>query len=221
MRKGLSNHWYRDGNTAIEACPVYRSTEAYLNYIEASAIETDGQSIDADAEKYWGDLRERAGLPRDYKVTVNNTNLDKESDFAVYSHGQKVTPLMYSIRRERRCELVEEGFRMNDLRRWRALDQVKNFWPEGVNLWESELKDMYKDKKTNKSLLVSDESSNANVSNPATGKYLSPYKIVKENNLMYASGYSWCDAHYLSPISIRHFRITSSGNDLTLSLIHI
>lgn len=223
MRKGLSNHWYRDGNTAIEGSPVYRSTEAYLNYIEASALETDGRSIDADAEKYWGDLRERAGLPRDYRITVSSTELDKESDFAVYSHGEKVTPLMYCIRRERRCELMEEGFRMNDLRRWRALDQVKGkkFWPEGVNLWESELKDMYKDSKTQKSLLISDESSNANVSSyTATGKYLSPYRIVKVNNLMYESGYSWCEAHYLTPISIKHFRITSSGDDLSTSTIY-
>lgn len=221
LRKGLSDNWYRDGNTAIEGCPIYRATEAYLNYIEASAIETDGQSIDANAQKYWGDLRERAGLPRDYMVTVNSTDLSKESDWAVYSHGQKVTSLMYNIRRERRCELIEEGFRMNDLRRWRALDQVKNFWPEGVNLWESELKDMYNDKATGKTQLIGDESASANVSSyEHSGKYLSPYRILKANNLMYDAGYSWCEAHYLSPVSIKHFRITSSSDDLSASTIY-
>ena len=52
---------------------------------------------------------------------------------------------MYNIRRERRCELIEEGMRMADLKRWRALDQLdyKNFPNEayrvsGMNLWESE-----------------------------------------------------------------------------------
>ena len=52
---------------------------------------------------------------------------------------------MYNIRRERRCELIEEGMRMADLKRWRALDQLdyQNFPNEayrvsGMNLWESE-----------------------------------------------------------------------------------
>ena len=39
VRKGLSDHWYRDGNTAIEGCPVYRAAEAYLNYIEADCMD--------------------------------------------------------------------------------------------------------------------------------------------------------------------------------------
>lgn len=37
---------------------------------------------------------------------------------------------------------------------------------------------------------------------------------------MYESGYSWCEAHYLTPISIKHFRITSSGGDLSTSTIY-
>lgn len=52
---------------------------------------------------------------------------------------------MYNIRRERRCELIEESMRMFDLKRWRALDQLDytNFPTEayrvsGMNLWESE-----------------------------------------------------------------------------------
>lgn len=136
IRKGLSGNWYRDGNTCIEGCPVYRVAEAYLNYIEADCMEHGGTSIGTDAAKYWGDLRERAGLPRDYTITVNSTDLTKESDWAVYSAGQPVSALLYNIRRERRCELMEEGFRMTDLRRWMALDQVKKFVIQGVNLWD-------------------------------------------------------------------------------------
>ena len=37
------------------------------------------------------------------------------------------------IRRERRVELVSEGFRMADLKRWRALDQVKDVHVQGFN----------------------------------------------------------------------------------------
>lgn len=222
VRKGLSDNWYRDGNTAIEGCPVYRVAEAYLNYIEADCIEHNGTSIGSEAAGYWGDLRERAGLPRDYTVTVDNTDLARELDWAVYSGGNQVSPLLYNIRRERRCELVAEGLRMMDLKRWRALDKVQHFVIEGVNLWESDLKDKYM--KDGQNLLVQEgtEGKTSNVSSYVnSGKYLCPYRAVKTNNLMYDAGYSWCEAHYLNPIAITHFRITASNpNDLSTSIIY-
>lgn len=222
IRKGLSDNWYRDGNTAIEGCPVYRVAEAYLNYIEADCMERGGTSIGTDAQNYWGDLRERAGLPRDYMITVNSTDLSKESDWAVYSAGEQVSPLLYNIRRERRCELVEEGFRMYDLRRWRALDQVKNFVIQGVNLWESDLQDMYM--KDGRNLLVQEgmEGATSNVSSYVnSGKYLCPYRSIKTNNLMYDAGYSWCEAHYLTPLAVKHFKITATDpSDLSTSILY-
>ena len=222
VRKGLSGNWYRDGNTAIEGCPVYRVAEAYLNYIEADCMEHNGTSIGSEAAGYWGDLRERAGLPRDYTVTVNNTDLSKELDWAAYSAGKQVSPLLYNIRRERRCELLAEGLRMLDLKRWRALDQVKHFVIQGVNIWESDLKDQYM--QDGKNLLVQEgtEGQTSNVSSYVnSGKYLCPYRTVKTNNLMYDAGFSWCEAHYLNPIAITHFRITASNpNDLNTSIIY-
>lgn len=222
VRKGLSDNWYRDGNTAIEGCPVYRVAEAYLNYIEADCMEHNGTSIGSEATGYWGDLRERAGLPRDYMVTVNSTDLSKENDWAVYSAGKQVSSLLYNIRRERRCELVAEGLRMIDLKRWRALDQVKKVVIQGANLWESDLKDKYM--ADGKNLLVQ-EGTEGQVSNVSSyvnsGKYLCPYRATKTNNLMYDAGYSWCEAHYLSPIAITHLRITASdSNDLGTSIIY-
>lgn len=232
LRKGLSDNWYRDGNTAIEGCPVYRATEAYLNYIEADCMLNNGERISPEAAGYWGDLRERAGLPKDYQVTVSATNLDKEAenDWAVYSAGKKVSSILYNIRRERRCELIEEGFRMDDLRRWRALDQVKGFVIQGVNLWEGELKDMYPKKDSDgkpipgTTLLVEEGSTEGepNVSSHAkSGKYLCPYRTTSKNNLMYDKGYTWCEPHYLTPIGIKHFRITASNpGDLTTSTLY-
>ena len=222
VRKGLSGNWYRDGNTAIEGCPVYRVAEAYLNYIEADCIEHNGTSIGSEAAGFWGDLRERAGLPRDYNVTVDNTDLSKELDWAVYSAGKQVSPLLYNIRRERRCELVAEGLRMMDLKRWRALDQVQHFVIQGVNLWESDLKDKYMQDGENLLVQEGTEGQTSNVSSYAnSGKYLCPYRAVKTNNLMYDAGYSWCEAHYLNPIAVTHFRITASNpNDLSTSVIY-
>ena len=153
---------------------------------------------------------------------MNNTDLSKELDWAAYSAGKQVSPLLYNIRRERRCELLAEGLRMLDLKRWRALDQVKHFVIQGVNIWESDLKDQYM--QDGKNLLVQEgtEGQTSNVSSYVNrGKYLCPYRTVKTNNLMYDAGYSWCEAHYLNPIAITHFRITTSNpNDLNTSIIY-
>lgn len=216
LRKGLSDNWYRDGDTSIEGCPIFRAAEAYLNYMEASCIENGGNSIDNKAATYWKAIRDRAQLP-DYQITIDATELSKESDWAVYSGGVQVSKLLYCIRRERRCELMEEGFRMNDLKRWRALDQLKNYQIEGVNLWGSNLKNMYpvlgaNGQPTGASRLIPEGMPNANVSNPQNSDYLRPYQIVKSGNLAY-DGYNWCDAHYLNPISMQHFRITATNPD--------
>lgn len=222
LRKGLCDTYYKAGdNTSIEGCPIFRAAEAYLNYIEASCIENGGNSIDSKAAGYWKAIRDRAKLPN-YQITVDATDLTKESDWGVYSGGNMVSKLLYSIRRERRCEMIQEGLRMMDLRRWRALDQVKNYQVEGVNLWESELKDSYIDEKTSKDkLLQQGLSDTPNISGYAlSGKYIRPYQIVKKNNLAW-DGYSWCDAHYLTPIAINHFRITAANpDDLTTSGIY-
>ncbi|WP_430811001.1 MULTISPECIES: RagB/SusD family nutrient uptake outer membrane protein [unclassified Carboxylicivirga] len=203
LRKGLSNNWSRDWNENSEGSPIFRAAEAYLNYIEASCIENGGNSIDGKAAAYWNTIRERAGIDASYETTVGATDLNQESDWAVYSAGQQVSALMYNIRRERRVEFMQEGLRMDDLKRWRALDQVQNWMPEGFNLWESGIHEGY-DK------LVADGSDVANVSSPERSTYLRPYEIInKSANLMYGVGYNWTAAHYLNPISIVHFRNTA------------
>lgn len=221
VRKGLSNNWSRDWDVSAEGSPIFRAAEAYLNYIEASCMENGGNSIDSKAEGYWKMIRERAGLPGDYKITVNATDLSKESDWAVYSAKQQVSALLYSIRRERRCEMVAEGLRMFDLKRWRALDRINGWQPEGINLWESGLYEKYVNDK-GESTLTADGTDKANVSSPELSTYLRPYEIAnKATNLLYGKGYIWCEAHYLNPISIIHFRNTSSTpTDLSTSVIY-
>lgn len=208
LRKGLSNNWTAGWNQSGEGCPIFRAAEAYLNYMEASCMENNGNNIDAKAQTYWSQLRERAGLPGNYQETVNATDLNKENDWAVYSNGQMISTLLYNIRRERRCELIQEGMRMADLKRWRALDQLNATWqPEGINFWDSELYKKYEERGIS---LISDGSDLATVSSPERSTYLRPYEIMSTtSNLMYGKGYDWCEAHYLNPISIIHFRNTA------------
>ena len=221
VRKGLGNIWVRDWDQGSAGSPIFRAVEASLNYIEASCMEQGGNQIDSKAEGYWKKIRERAGLSGDYKITVDATDLSKESDWAVYSAGKQVSPLLYNIRRERRCELIAEGLRMYDLKRWRALDQVRNWQPEGINLWESKLSEQYVDDKGNPTL-VGDGTDKSNVSSPSLSTYLRPYEIVnKATNLMYGKGYNWCEAHYLNPIAVKHFRLTASNpGDVSTSVMY-
>lgn len=98
----------------------------------------DGR-LDAKAVEYWKQIRRRAGVSDDLDKTINATDLDKENDWAKYSGSQLISPTLFNIRRERRTELMSEGLRMNDLKRWRALDMVKNYHIEGFNLWGGEI----------------------------------------------------------------------------------
>ena len=109
------------------AAVIFRAAEAYLIYIEASYL--DKNSIDGDADRYWKALRERAGVDTDYNKTIAATNMAQEAlyDWGAYSANTLVDPTLYNIRRERRCEFIGEGRRLDDLLRWRALDQVKGF----------------------------------------------------------------------------------------------
>ncbi|MGL6178360.1 MAG: RagB/SusD family nutrient uptake outer membrane protein [Tannerellaceae bacterium] len=200
-------------------CIVFRAAEAYLNYIEASYVKNG--SLDAKATEYWKALRSRAGVSDDLNKTIAATDLSKEGDWAKYSGTSLVDPTLFNIRRERRNEFMSEGFRYDDLIRWRALDMVKNYQIEGFNLWESTYANQYVDDE-GKSEFIEEGTSDkqGNISNRKNSKYVRPNQIIKVNNKVY-DGYNWSTANYLEPIAIQHFLITASNpSDLTSSPIY-
>ena len=192
--------------TCTAGSPIYRVAEAYLNYMEASYLKN--KTIDGTADKYWRAIRNRAGVAEDYNVTIAATDLSKENDWGVYSAGEQVDITMFNIRRERRNEYVSEGMRMDDLKRWRSLDQVKNYVIEGFNLWDKAYDDKAYEDKNGVSLLISDGGSKGNVSAKSLGTHLRPYQKVMANNQVY-NGYNWSKANYLSPISFRELQLAS------------
>lgn len=186
---------------------LFRSSEAYLNYIEASYLKT--KQIDADARKYWDALRKRAGINVPIETTIAATKMSVEADvnapsydWAAFSAGKPIDATLYSIRRERRSEFAGEGYRMDDLKRWRAMDQVKNYQIEGMNFWT----ELYKDEAFQN--IVADGSANSVISKRSLGVYLRPYQKVEANNDMY-KGYTFYQAHYLNPFSIDEMRLCS------------
>lgn len=179
------------GNTS--AVPLIRSAECYLAYMEASYL-LKGR-IDETAGKYWRELRKRAGVSEDYNKTIAATDLTKENDLAVWSKGQYVDATLYNIRRERRCEFIAEGQRLLDLKRWRALDMMKNYQPEGMNLWEKQWEMWGQSIKTSTA-----------VSQSGVSTYMRPLQ-VSATSVVY-DGYNFPKPHYLEPIPLEDFNLT-------------
>lgn len=204
------NNW--DGETGIH---IFRAAEAYLNYMEAY-YEYYG-NLDSKADQYWRALRRRAHIDEDYNKTIQATNMQKEAelDWAAYSGGQILNDAtLFNIRRERRNEFLSEGFRNTDLKRWRSMDQMmtKKYHIEGFKLWNTDLPNRYAAAGYN---LTYDQDPNSNVSSPSASDYLRPYEILKTNRAY--EGYGWYMAHYLNPIAMQHFMITSTEDKETYS----
>lgn len=203
---------------------VFRATESYLNYIEASYLKE--KRINTKADQYWRAIRTRAGIEPDYMVTVNATDMAQEAknDFAAYSAGQLLSDkILYNIRRERRCELMAEGMRFFDLKRWRALDRAKTnpYIIEGMKLW-GPMQNWYKNTDgTSKLIEAGTAGKTANVSKISESLYMRPYRINLASTNLVLEGYRWTPAHYLEPIAIQHFLITATNtSDLNSSVIY-
>lgn len=99
--------------------PVIRYGEVLINYAEAAAEL--GTITQDDLDKSVNKLRDRNGINMPHlqiiggKPAVNNTVYDDPK------RDPDVPSMIWEIRRERRIELMMEGFRLDDLRRWAKL----------------------------------------------------------------------------------------------------
>jgi hypothetical protein len=208
LRKGgsLNRKHYANGG-GFTAAIAFRSVEALLNYIEASYLLNG--TIDATAADYWRLIRERAGVDTDFNNTIALTDMSREAenDWGAYTAGTVISdPTLYNIRRERRSELLAEGFRYMDLRRWRSMDQLIEtpHHMEGFHLWNTPMQEWY-----NEGELTYDEGTNSTVSPPEKSEYLRPFE--RYSGQAGYNGCTWRMAHYLEPIMIKQFLLTSPG----------
>lgn len=186
----------QESGQGTSATPILRAAEAYLIYLEAY-YERHG-NLGGNCDRYWTELRRRAGVDTDYNKTIAATDLSKENDLAVCSKGIEVDKTLYNIRRERRCELLGEGMRLDDLKRWRALDKMKDYQVEGMNLWD----EMYK--------MYDNGALNGVVSPSGVSNYIRP--LQKTSTSVAYNGYNFPKPHYLEPIPISEFLLTVDGS---------
>jgi hypothetical protein len=118
-----------DFNDSDNASIIFRYAEALLNYAEAKA--ESGTITQADLDKSVNLLRSRAGMPPMLLSDINSWS-NAKWDFPGLS------PVINEIRRERRVELAVEGYRNDDLRRWRAHHLISGVNPLGAKFVQSD-----------------------------------------------------------------------------------
>lgn len=109
--------------------PLIRLAEIYLIYAEAKAEL--GTLTQNDLDKSVNKLRTRIGLP---PINMNeaNANIDPILAQKYPNINGPIAGTIYELRRERRVELACEGFRFDDVNRWKAgklfASQQKGFY---------------------------------------------------------------------------------------------
>ncbi len=95
---------------------IYRYAEVLLINAEANAeLGTCTQTV---LDKTINQLRDR--------VDMAHLTTTPVADAQPLDYGYTISNLLYEIRRERRIELIAEGFRMDDLKRWNAMKLMEN-----------------------------------------------------------------------------------------------
>lgn len=121
LKYSLDNPVHDIEDKCTNSIPIFRYAEVLLNYAEAKAVL--GVFNLADWNKTIAQLRKRVGIQN----TEMPITMDKYLKKNFYPDINSI-PLM-EIRRERAIELIMEGFRYDDLKRWKdgkLLEKVRN-----------------------------------------------------------------------------------------------
>lgn len=148
--------------------PVIRLAEVYLNYAEA-VFERNGSISDADLDKSLNKVRNRVNkaMPKLSLALVTNNGLDMRTE----------------IRRERTIELFLEGFRVDDLKRWKTAEIEMPMNVTGVK---------WKGTRWETRWLVS-------------GK--APYSLDAGGHLIFEGSRQWAEKNYLLPIPTQQIQL--------------
>ena len=105
------NRFVDEQDADIHDGPIFRMGEVLVNYAEA--MYELGKFTQNTADLTINKLRERGSVA---PLTIGNVYDDPTRDTSV-------DPILWEIRRERGIELMSEGFRFDDLRRWKKVNE--------------------------------------------------------------------------------------------------
>lgn len=149
--------------------PVIRLAEVFLNYAEA-VYERNGTISDADLDKSLNLVRNR----------VNKT-MPKLSNAFVSANG---LDMRTEIRRERTIELVCEGFRVDDLKRWKTAETEMPMNVLGIKWVGTRWQTRY--------IL------------PGGAP---PFPLDADGNIIFEGGRKWAEKNYLLPIPTQQIQL--------------
>lgn len=172
--------------------PIVRYGEVLVNYAEA-CVEL-GILSQSDLDKSINKLRARIGvnLPKLEVIGGNPAVNGKVYDDP--NRDKTVSSLIWEIRRERRSELIFEGFRLNDLRRWKKLEYADTEMNPSINLGAYIDKTKY----------TADQLKTVTINSEG---YIVPSPVASRKVL---------DKHYLEPIPLDQITLyKANGSELT------
>ncbi|MES2373347.1 MAG: RagB/SusD family nutrient uptake outer membrane protein [Bacteroidota bacterium] len=205
------NQSYSVQSFNITDAPIIRLGEVMLNYIEAAAeLANMGQySVSqADLDQTINALRKRAGyaaasrLP-DMKIISGlpaiGTTVYDDAD-----RDPSVGSFIWEVRRERRLELLYEGFRLKDLRRWRKINYTNTqLYPKkNLGAWITK-------NTVTKGLVLADI--NGNVTSAANVTTGSGYIKVSQTDRNATNGFV-LDRNYLESIPVYQIDFYNRNN---------
>lgn len=176
--KGVNPEYTQYYNGGTQGSIIYRYTEALLTFAEAKAEL--GTITQTDIDKTINVIRDRVGM---IHLDINKIVTDPKWDFP------SLSPIINEVRRERRIELASEGFRWDDMARWRAHDLIVGKRLFGVKYIGSNLQGAYKDATGNDKIIIG-----SNLFVDANG-FLDPYQKYLPNGFQFKP-----ERDYLSPV---------------------
>jgi len=116
---------------SIKGLIIFRYAEALLIHAEARAELNE--LTQADLDKTINLLRNRVGMPH---LTLDPGYVDPQGQFTAFwkYDGVPVSNILAEVRRERRIELACEGYRHDDLNRWRAFHYLNSRRIQGAKM---------------------------------------------------------------------------------------
>ena len=133
VNEDLFNTAAGQSNTNTTDAPIMKLNEVLLNYLEAAAELNDMGAYtlsQKDLDITINEIRKRASVNMP-AVTLSGKNFsvngviindpDRDLGNSEVVGDYEVSPILWEVRRERRIELVYEGIRFDDIRRWGKL----------------------------------------------------------------------------------------------------